>query len=284
MSSIHTCRICGWTGEITALIIKEMHYGTKEAFEYFECGNCHCLQIAEIPQNLRDYYETDYYSYKKQDISAAAPSAQQDSTPLLDVGCGSGGFLCKLAQAGYTNLTGCDPFIENDIVYENGVHIYKKEIHEMTGQFDGIFLNDSFEHVTDPHEVLDSVKRLLSPKGVAQIKIPVHPNIAFELFKENWYQLDAPRHIFIHTKESMEYLAKEHGLTIIKTQYDSNSGQIIHSYLYTLGYPLCHHSKKLVAQHFPENELKDLRESSDLANQNECGDHAIFYVTHANII
>ncbi len=277
---MHTCRICGWTGEAYHFTAKEMFFGTREEFEYFQCGNCHCLQITEIPDNLGKHYENAYYSFKQPQIKTSTPANITDSTAILDIGCGSGEFLCQLAQIGYTNLTGCDPYIENDITYENGVHIYKKEIHDLNGQFDGIFLNDSFEHVTDPHEVMDSIKRLLAPNGVAQIKIPVYPNIAFELFKENWYQLDAPRHIFIHTTESMQYLAKAHGLTILKIQYDSNSGQIIHSYLYSQGIPLCKHSKMLISQHFSENDLKDLRESSDLANQNECGDHAIFYLTH----
>ena len=279
---MHTCRICGWRGEASILTIKEMQYDTSDTFEYFECGSCHCLQIAEIPENLGAYYGNSYYSYKKPAIESNNTKVPADTTRLLDVGCGSGEFLCKLAQMGCTNLTGCDPFIEDDIVYENGVHIYKKEVHEMTGQFDGIFLNDSFEHVTDPHEVLDSIKRLLAPTGVVQIKIPVHPNIAFELFKENWFQLDAPRHIFIHTKESMEYLAKEHGLSIMKIQYDSNSGQIIHSYLYSIGISFWRHTKQLISRHFTEDDLKGFRESCELANQNECGDHAIFYLTHAS--
>lgn len=281
MSNMHTCRICGWTGEAHAFTAKEMFYGTREKFEYFECGKCHCLQIAKVPDNLGKYYENTYYSYKQPPVKAMNTTTQTDTTALLDVGCGSGDFLCKLAQMGYTNLTGCDPFIENDIVYENGVHIYKREIHEMTGQFDGIFLNDSFEHVTDPHEVMTSIKRLLSPNGVAQIKIPVYPNIAFEVFKENWIQLDAPRHIFLHSKESMDYLAKEHGLTIIKRQYDSKPGQIYHSFLYSLDIPLCQHTNQLIYQHFTENDLQDLEESCNLANQNECGDHAIFYLVHA---
>lgn len=278
---MHTCRICGWTGDANVLSVKEMFYGTREEFEYFECGNCHCLQITEVPDNLGKYYENNYYSFNQPIVMPAGSSVPSDNTAILDVGCGSGNFLCKLAQMGYTNLTGCDPFIENDIEYENGVHIYKKEILEMTGQFDGIFLNDSFEHVTNPHEVMSSIKRLLAPNGVAQIKIPVHPNIAFELFKESWFQLDAPRHIFIHTTESMEYLAEKYGLTILKIQYDSNSGQIVHSYLYSQGIPLCQHTRKLISQLFTENDLKDFRESSDLANENECGDHAIFYLTHS---
>lgn len=277
---MHTCRICGWAGEAYAFMAKEMFYGTRDEFEYFECENCHCLQIAEIPDNLGNYYENTYYSFKQPSVRTSSTSST-DNTPILDVGCGSGEFLCKLAQMGYTNLTGCDPFIESDIIYENGVHIYKKEIHDITGQYNGIFFNDSFEHVTDPHEVMASIKRLLAPTGVAQIKIPVYPNIAFEMFKENWIQLDAPRHIFLHSKESMDYLAQEHGLTILRRQYDSKPGQILHSYLYSLDIPLRQHTRELISKHFSLNDIHELEESCNLANQNECGDHAIFYLAHA---
>lgn len=279
---MYTCRICGWTGDTSALTVKEMQNGTKEEFKYFECENCHCMQIAEIPENLSDYYGNSYYSYKKPPMKEIDPNYPQNPIPILDVGCGAGDFLCKLAQQGYTNLTGCDPFIENDLVYENGVHIYKKEIHEMTGQFDSIFLNDSFEHVTNPHEVMASIKRLLSPNGKAKISIPVYPNVAFELFRENWFQIDAPRHIFLHTKESMEYLAKEHGLIILKREYNSGLPQIVRSYLYSKGISFWKQTNEVIYQYFTEKDLQDLEASCAEANQNECGDHAAFYLTHAN--
>lgn len=277
---MHTCRICGWTGEAEVLTVKEMQNGTREEFGYFECGNCHCLQIDEVPGKLDDYYGNTYYSYRKPPVREVNTGCQTDATPILDVGCGAGEFLCKLAQKGCTNLTGCDPFIENDIVYENGVHIYKCEIHEMTGQFDGIYLNDSFEHVTDPHEVMDSIKRLLSPKGIARIRIPVYPNIAFEMFGENWFQIDAPRHIFLHSKQSMEHLAKEHELIIVKREYDSGLDQIVRSYLYSVGISFWKQTNEVIYRYFSESDLKDIRESCEIANQNEYGDHAIFYLAH----
>lgn len=278
---MHTCRICGWTGDAYTLNVKEMQFDTKEDFEYFECGNCHCLQISHIPENLYTYYGNTYYSYEKPHIQENACSHPTNSSSVLDVGCGAGKFLCQLSQLGYTNLTGCDPFIEEDLVYENGIHIYKKEIHEMDGQYDNIFLTDSFEHVTDPHEVMESIKRLLSPNGIAQIRIPVYPNIAFELFKENWFQIDAPRHISLHTKESMSYLAKKHGLKIIKREYDSTMTQIIRSYLYSIGISFWNQTSDIIQKYFSAQNIREIEGSCKLANQNECGDHAAFYLTHA---
>ncbi len=277
---MHTCRICGCTGKAEILTVKEMQNNTGEEFDYFECGSCHCLQIEKIPEHLGDYYDNTYYSYRKPPVEAARADCDADATPILDVGCGAGEFLCKLAQTGLTNLTGCDPFIEKDIVYENGVHIYKKEIHDMTGSFDGIYFNDSFEHVTDPHEVMASIKRLLSPSGIARIKIPVYPNIAFDMFGADWFQIDAPRHIFLHTKQSMEHLAKEHGLVIVKREYDSGVDQIVRSYLYSVGIPLWEQTRDVIHQYFSESDMKDIGKSCEIANQNEYGDHAVFYLVH----
>lgn len=94
------CRICGAKGR------------TREEFPYFECGRCHCLQIAEVPENLGDYYGEDYYSYQvgeNPDMKFAEPV--RNRSKILDVGCGAGAWLLEMAGKGYGNLYGCDPFL-----------------------------------------------------------------------------------------------------------------------------------------------------------------------------
>lgn len=273
------CRICGWQGDTKQLIVREMMQNTKDEFEYFECLSCHCLQIKEVPENLSKYYGQDYYSYKSPDIKKDKQE-KIEVARVLDVGCGAGKWLCTLANAGYVNLYGCDPFISEDLIYENGVKIYKKSIHEMKGIYDYIYLNDSFEHMTDPHEVMESIRKILAPQGVVRMAVPVYPNIAFDMFGEHWYQLDAPRHIFLHSKESMEILTKMHGLRIVKKEYDSNRNQIIRSFLYEKDVPFYDQTPEVVEQYFNLATLKELDKNSDIANENEIGDHAVFYLMH----
>lgn len=201
------CRVCDWEGTAEKLQAREMMNGTREEFAYFVCPNCHCLQIENIPSDLGKYYDSDYYSYDTPDI-VHADTENKDETRILDVGCGAGKWLCEMAQIGYVNLVGCDPFIEQDLQYENGVKIYKKTIHEMDGEFDRIQLNDSFEHMADPHEVLDSIYRLMSVDGMAIIRIPIFPNGAYEVFGMHWFQIDAPRHIVLYSIEGMQLFVR----------------------------------------------------------------------------
>lgn len=280
---MYQCRICGWTGDAETLTVREMMYHTREEFQYFECGNCHCLQIAEVPENLADYYGDSYYSYEPVADREKAADIQRDETRVLDVGCGAGEFLCCLAdEEGLVNLTGCDPFIKKDIEYKNGVKIYKSDIHGMTGQFDWINLNDSFEHMTDPHEVMESMKRLLAPGGAVRMKLPVYPNIAFDMFGTNWYQIDAPRHIFLHTKQSLEYLAEKHGFIIARKTYDSRRAQILFSYFYLKDISFYEITSEIIEQHFTQSQLLEIDRLCKNANQNEYGDHAEFYFVHKN--
>lgn len=278
---MNKCRICGYEANAKRYDAIEMMNGTRERFTYFECPECHCLQIENIPDDLEQYYGGDYYSYDfKYNCNSDVDRTEFDHTRILDIGCGAGAFLCQLYIWKFDNLTGCDPFIEEDIHYPNGINIYKKTIHEMEGKFDWIYMKDSYEHVTDPMEVMTSIKRLLAPGGTAAISLPVYPNIAFDMFGTSWYQLDAPRHIYLHSKQSMKYLTERCGLTIRKIRFDSNYGQITKSFLYTKGISLWKQTLEDVGKYFTPQDIKDLMKLSDDANEKEYGDHATFFVTH----
>jgi SAM-dependent methyltransferase len=56
------CRICGNTEKNLIHRTREMMFGTRDEFDYLECGRCGTLQIVEIP-DLSRYYPPDYYSF-----------------------------------------------------------------------------------------------------------------------------------------------------------------------------------------------------------------------------
>lgn len=275
-----TCRVCGASGQFMSYRIKEMMVPTRDEFEYFTCGNCRCLQIRDIPEDLGKYYQRDYYSYAEPELLRVPEGLTPKPDYILDVGCGAGHWLCAQPSQGYVNLFGCDPFIEKDLHYDNGVVIRKCTIHEMDGSFDYIQLRHSFEHMTDPHEVMQSIKRLLKPNGQCVIKIPVFPNIAFAIYGPFWYQADAPRHIILHSKESFVYLANLAGLDVVSVDYDSNTSQFIRSRLYQLDIPFHEQTSEITTAKFTKEEYDKMELMAKLANEEHTGDMASFVLRH----
>lgn len=275
----HICRICGAEGEFDTYRAREMMQGTREEFLYFACDSCKCLQIAAIPENLGDYYGKDYYSFQvpeETDMEFDVPVVHLRK--VLDVGCGGGAWLLEKAKEGWGNLYGCDPFLESGRRYGQRVTIYNCSIHEIEGDgtFDIIHMDDSFEHMTDPLEVLQSARRLLKPDGILYMDIPTYPNIAFERFGPHWYQLDAPRHIFLHSTESLKWLGRASGMKIFDIKYNSNDSQFIRSYLYQHGIPFWE-QKKMIGQYLESTERERLKKEAVIWNEKEYGDHMEVY-------
>ena len=273
----HKCRICDNEGEFQSWLVREMMYGTKDEFEYFECPGCKCMQISEVPKDLGNYYMTDYYSFSenKTDPESFPEITRHES--LLDVGCGTGKLLLELAFDGYGHLFGCDPFIESDIKYGDRIFIRKCEIKDIEGEkrFDIVNMGDSLEHVLDPIDTLKHVNRLLKDDGKAVISVPTWPNAAFDIFQTHWYQLDAPRHIFIPSKECMRYIADRAGLNVVNVLYNSGESQFITSFFYEHNIPFVQLNNDVVMEYFSFEEIQDFRRITLMVNKEQNGDHMI---------
>jgi SAM-dependent methyltransferase len=156
---------------------------------------------------------------------------------ILDVGSGQGKMLSELAWYGFSDLTGIDPFIDEDIVYR-GVSIFKLDIFSIEGKFDIIMLHHSFEHMEKPLAVLFRIRELLRDKGKVLVRIPTVSSYAWEHYGVNWVGLDAPRHLFLYSLKAMQILARQAGFTIKDILYDSSGFQFWASEQYIRDIPL----------------------------------------------
>ncbi len=197
------------------------------------------------------------------------------------MGCGLGDRLLELAKDGLRNLTGIDPFIKTDLHYESGVRVWKRELSEFEGCFDFIMLHHAFEHMPDPAAALGHLHRLLRPGSTLLIRIPVADSWAWRHYGVTWFQLDAPRHLFLHTRESMERLAERAGFRIREVIHDSLIDQFIYSEQYRRGIPLyAEGSWELDPDNgmFSEAELDEFRHRTRELNAGGEGDQACFYL------
>jgi SAM-dependent methyltransferase len=142
---------------------------------------------------------------------------------ILDVGCGKGKLLLDFQAFGFANLTGIDPFIETDVDYGNGVKVLSRNLAEVEGQFDFIMLNHSFEHMPDQLTTLRQLRELLKPNRYLLIRIPVAHSYNWRKYGVNWAALDAPRHLYLHHRKSMELLASQVGFKIAEVVFDAEA-------------------------------------------------------------
>lgn len=149
--------------------------------------------------------------------------------PILDVGCGRRPTnLIRLRDVGFRRLQGIEPFLDADGSFD-GIPIRRQTIHEAGGRYRLITFHHSFEHVPDPAETLAAAARLLTPDGVILIRTPVMGTWFWEHYGTDWWELDAPRHLWLHTRDSLERLAVAAGLALTDVVWDSTYMEMIAS-------------------------------------------------------
>lgn len=313
-----TCKICGNTDNPSRYTAREMMFGFRDEFVYLQCSRCECLQIVDVPANISKYYPANYYSLTKgHEVKFKGLKGQtrlitlsawvfnrtwhhrliqklyypislrvlkdlcvEVGTRILDVGCGSGQkFLFPLAELGFKNLQGCDPFIEYDIEYPNGLQIRKTNVFDITGTWDVITYHHVFEHVPNPLENLLKVSELLADTGVCILRIPTVSSYAWQHYRTNWVQLDAPRHFFLHSIKSIQHLASQAKLSLFKVEYDSTYKQFEDSERYIADQPLRQGRPKgflkFLQRKIKKHRFKRLAKKMNVDNQ---GDQAAFFL------
>lgn len=314
------CRICGNRTGNARFAAREMMFGLRDEFDYVECAACGCLQIAAIPERVERYYPKEYYSYNAAiappqsrirgflrrrrlenilgrpnpigelyEIKAGQPTYYswlrrarcRPEYSIADVGCGNGSLLVELSNEGFDRLTGIEPYLERDVRYGASVAISRAlPAGEPREPIDLIMLHHSFEHMPDPLAQLRRLHVLLKPDRYVLVRTPVKA-YAWEQYRADWVQLDAPRHFHIHTEQSMRLLAGKAGFTVDSVEYDSHAMQFWGSEQYRRDIPLRDAASYLVdpaAAPFTREQIAGFASESIRLNREGRGDQACFYL------
>lgn len=319
----NTCRICASAGSHQTFDCSEGMFGLGGVFSYFQCSACGCLQIAEVPHDLGRFYPAEYYSmqanpFPQKGIKACVaglrdytrligkgwlswclpkgPSARGDFAALgairitpkmriLDLGCGCGQLLSLLHRAGFRHLFGIDPYLSEDREIVPGLVLRKQFLESVQDKFDIIMLHHVFEHIPDGRAMLSLCKDRLLGGGKILLRIPTVDSMAWEKYREKWVQLDAPRHLFLHSRSSLSMLANQAGLRIEALWCDSWVFQFWGSELFKRGVPLFQENGEpvVLADHFSPSELRAFSAETRKLNSAERGDQLVAILVPSNI-
>ena len=163
---------------------------------------------------------------------------------VLDIGCGSGQFLARVARMGH-ECHGTELSAESGA---RAARIPGLTLHfgELTpgsfppGFFDLISIWHVLEHLPDPDSVLRLCHGWLREGGVLLLAVPNIDSWQARLFAGSWFHLDPPRHLCHFNGRSLTAALSSSGFRIERMRtvsWEQNVYGILQSALNALGFP-----------------------------------------------
>ena len=137
---------------------------------------------------------------------------------LLDVGCGDGAFLHRMQQRGW-EVAGVD-FDAAAVAAARqryGLELFAGDLqqaHFPAENFDAITLNHVIEHLYDPLETLQEIRRLLRPRGLLVLVTPNPESFGHQRYGADWFGLDPPRHLHLFRSDLLQALLERTGFRV----------------------------------------------------------------------
>lgn len=197
----------------------------EELWPLCKCSECGLVRLGRIPAVHRAY-PSEYYGKKEKKfltffeyLSHQPPVLLKDAerlaqrlavkdgqTPrVLDVGCGRGYLLSRLAHAGF-RCAGIDIPGSPIPNHANGMDIRIGDALNLPWpdqSFDLLVMNHVLEHVMDPWIACREASRVLRKGGILYLGVPNFGSFQSKLFGSTWFPLEIPRHLFHFTPTTL---------------------------------------------------------------------------------
>ena len=257
------CIICGQSLWNFIFDAKDRMFGVPGVFKEYRCDSCGLIAIHPQPTELklaRYYPSTKYYSYAdtgKQSffgrlrsyyishlysptfisrllnlfVHVPAMPIKKIHGKILDIGCGSGETLVQLQSIGWEGY-GLDMDKKAiEIAQKRGVKhasygTYKDLKMYLDNTFDVIRLYHVIEHLDDPRRVLALIRTKLKVGGELIIGTPNENSLVSRIFKQYWYNLDCPRHLYLFSPKTLRILVKQCSFINYTIEFSSAGGWI----------------------------------------------------------
>lgn len=243
------CIVCGTNEVRPHLRTRDRHYGVSGDFLVVACAKCGLLRLEPLPSEteLLALYGTDYYAYRqpkrlkwwrwlaRRIFRTRIPTHNPPfATPgdFLDIGCGAGEYMLLMREGGW-RVCGVEPVLAGAEAGRNAGldirHASLLGVQFPDASFDYVRSNHSFEHVTNPLELLHEIRRILRPGGKLFLGVPNSESLPFKIFRQYWWYMGVPFHPYTYSPETLSVLLNKAGFQVESVFYNSNYYSVIGS-------------------------------------------------------
>jgi SAM-dependent methyltransferase len=250
---VSRCTLCNGGGHY-AYTGRDLLLDRPEQYDYHQCADCRAVYLHPLPDaaTIAGFYPESYSVYKPDDVpkkpgpleravlrerfgyaALEAPVAYRllarlfgalvyresiafvPGGRMLDVGCGNGRFLRKMAALGWT-CEGLD-FSETavSLCRAAGLNVRRGDLSSAgldDASFDLVTARHVIEHVPDPAGFVREAARILKPGGRLLIQTPNSAALGRPWFGAYWFANDIPRHLMLFARPNLDRLAARVGL------------------------------------------------------------------------
>jgi len=138
---------------------------------------------------------------------------------LLDVGAGSGALVERMNGLGW-RAEGLD-FDPRSVTAARGrgLTMHQGGLNPgrfVQGTYDVVTMSHSIEHVHDPLAWLAEARRILKPGGRLVLATPNARSFLHRRFREHWFALDPPRHLYLFNRDALGALLGRAGFRTLR--------------------------------------------------------------------
>lgn len=235
------CNLCGSNSSENPILVPDLLLERPQVkARLVRCRACGMVyqNPRPTPQEMAEHYPSEYEPYTDYTASrqrnpllqrAYAYGTQKrirfvtrhkSGGRLLDIGCASGTFLLGMHALDNWSVQGVEPSTQTAEYARvvNNLDVFTGTLDEAqfpSGYFDCVTMWDVLEHVHDPLNTLREINRILKDDGILVIRVPNLVSWDARLFGESWAGLDAPRHLYVFTPDTLRAMLAQTGLETI---------------------------------------------------------------------
>lgn len=226
LETVTHCPVCNGQSFQEFLSAKD-HTLTKESFHLEQCEGCGFVLTNPRPDNnsIGKYYESpDYISHSGGGTSLFDSAYRlarkwtttrkrktierfQSSGQLLDIGCGTGDFLGSFDSTKW-KLAGVEPSPTARKKIPEKAEKYT-QLSDYQIQTDAVTMWHVIEHVHNPNETLQQIRKLIKETGTLFIAVPNRESFDAKHYGAHWAAYDVPRHLSHFSKKDMKALLEK---------------------------------------------------------------------------
>jgi SAM-dependent methyltransferase len=154
---------------------------------------------------------------------------------MLEIGCASGAFLHRMSSLGW-QVEGIELSANAANTARSLGHPVRvgtlETVSDPDQPYDLIVAWHVFEHLHNPVAALGRLHDWSKPGGRLALSMPDAGSWEFKIFKDKWYALQVPTHVYHYTPQSLSKVLDRGGWALERLFWHHNPNNLLHSLRY----------------------------------------------------